>query len=396
MDNLGFRLSQDDRFVYCTLSHVFKYLSARDLVNCAQVCSSWKWIVNDSLLWKNVKTVYGCKKHLSEVLKCHGGDITELMIEGIYGKNRYLDLFGSQDISKVKKIALTYCHFEAVEMLARSNRDVEKMHLQFMDEFPRSSKVLTKLGVFNQLTHLEIVEFSPNRCLENADFLKSLYKLKHLALWSNCEKQVWYDVANQSTLTSLNLYAGDPNCIQVLFAEKEILRINDLERLEITNTHYQLFARENFLRKKPLPYKMIRDHYKYVILKPSHDIYYAPQNIAILKVLADFGDRLQRFKWIIGDCSAKHISFPQRDYYKLLKDEELIEISELDIWRASGIESVPLNRIVEVIEDLLWDATVVIRHITQIEEVKPKCIMCDYSKDTSYRNFFSSFFETFS
>lgn len=394
--DIGFRLSRDDRFIFCTLSHVFKYLSARDLVNCSLVCPLWKWIAQDPLLWKNVKTVYGCQKHLLDVFKCHSGDTTELMIEGIYGKNRYVEILGSHDITTVKKIALTYCHFDAVEVIARAKPDVVEMHLQFMDEFLRGPKVLTKLGLFSKLTHLEIVEFSPNRCLENADFLKSLYKLKHLALWTNCEKQVWYDVAEQSTLQSLNLYAGDTNCIQVLFAEERILKITELKRLQITNTQYQLYAREYFLKRDPLPFKMIRDHYTYTVRKPPYDCYYADQNITILKVLAELGERILNFTWYIEDSPDRMMSVPRREYFELLREEDVMEISDWHIQYAKGMESVSIRSLTEVVEDLLWEATVIIKHINQLEEVKPKCMMCDNSKNVPYRKFFSQFFKTFS
>lgn len=57
------------------LVHIFKYLSAREILNCSECCKRWNYVSRDTLLWRSkfredFKIAKGIKIKPSELIVC--------------------------------------------------------------------------------------------------------------------------------------------------------------------------------------------------------------------------------------------------------------------------------------------------------------------------------------
>lgn len=385
MDNISWRLAHDDKFAYNTLIHVFKYLSVSDLINCAQVCTTWKWIVAGNTVWNDLH-VYVCENHYKDVLDYHGGNLKNLMLD-MHSVNDFREVC-LRNVKKVEKIALTYCYYDSLTDLSKYNNTIKQMHIQFMDRFDKKPKVFENLKNFWHLTHLDVVEFSLYHLLKDAKFLYFMPQLQHLSLWGHCEEEVWFDVVEQTQLQSLHLYSGDENCMDVMFKYGEIEKLTNLKRLKISNVCFEVVIRQNKKRHK--------DRYLFTLWKTEPD-YFAKENILMLSTFVDLKNQLEVLEWVSAESNAG-FSFPVSEL-----DDLFVSMSTFHPMICLPIESNDDNVIVPFfeLEDLLksWmpNTKVSVMHAeTMASTTKlPHCVICGKQKFVQYSYFFGPFFESF-
>lgn len=385
MENLGLRLAQDDQFVYNTLIHIFKYLPVSDLINCARVCSTWKWVVAADTIWNDLH-VYVCENHYKDILNYHGGNLKNLMLD-IHSLNDFEEVC-QLDVKKVEKIALTYSYYDSLHILSKYNNTIKQMHIQFMDRFQTEPKVFDHLKNFCHLTHLEIVEFSPYHLLKDAKFLYFMPKLEHLSLWSRCEEEVWFDVVEQTQLQSLHLYSGDENCMDVMFKYGEIEKLTNLKKLKISNVCFEVVIRKN---KKPS-----KDRYLFTLWKTEPD-YFAEDNILMLSTLVDLKDQLEVLEWISAE-SIDGVSFPIIDLNELFLTMSTVHhVVCLPLENNDENVLVPFSELENIIKLWMPDTKVSVMYSeTMARKTKlPQCVMCGKKKFVQYSYFFGSFFNSF-
>lgn len=386
MENLDNRIAKDERFACNTLIHVFRYLPVSDLINCAQVCSMWKWIVASNTLWHNLH-LYVCENHYKDVLNYHGGHLKNLMLD-MHSLEDFEEVC-RRDVKKVEKIALTYCSYDFLKVLSKYNDEIKQMHIQFMDRFDKEPKLFDDLKHFRHLTHLEVLEFSMAYLLKEAKFLYFMPYLQHLALWSRCQDQVWYDVAEQTQLQSLHLYTSDENCIDILFKYGEIVKLTNLKRLKISNMAFETLIHENEIPSN--------DRYVFSLFRREAG-YFADENILMVSILLDLKIHLELLEWVNVE-SEKGVSFPISDFKDLFFPTRTID----DLLQCFPLENgddtiiVPFLQLEYLLKAKMPNTKLSIKYAdTVVTETKlPHCVICGKQKFAQYSYFFESFFKSF-
>ncbi|XP_066263050.1 uncharacterized protein [Euwallacea similis] len=247
MENtVGHRLTTDDSFAFNTLINVFEYLKFKDLLNCAQVCKTWLWVIKTDSLWKDI-SVYSCAEHVCTPVDMFGSNLRHLEIVDPYRlpPDRFSKLCSR--LPMIKNIGLHTCDVyhliilaqKASEKLERISAEVCYGHADW--EF---------FDVFQKLTHLDIT--ITHQMTRNEHYLFKSKKLRHLKFFMMRREGIKDNVVYLEFLESLCINMGlEYSFMHGLFQDRTIKHLKALTKLQINNmiTKYHIMKNLQLLPK---------------------------------------------------------------------------------------------------------------------------------------------------
>ncbi|XP_066138499.1 uncharacterized protein [Euwallacea fornicatus] len=242
-DSLGHRLAAHDAFAYNTLINVFKYLDFKDLLNCAQVCSLWYWIVRTDLLWRNVR-VYSCSEHVCIPVYLFGSNLRHLEIVDPYRLPSESFAKLCEHLPVIKRIGLHGCNIYHLETLSKTVSDkLDEMSVE-VSYGKTDWKFFSR---FQNVSHLDIT-VRGGRVKDVRYFLRSA-KLRHLKMFMVTTSVQDY-LAPLELLESLCFNIGLNNSwLFDIFESNRIRDLTALTKLQIHNlgSNYHIMSNLKFL-----------------------------------------------------------------------------------------------------------------------------------------------------
>lgn len=231
MANIGEILVSEEIFVYNTLIYVLEYLDIKDLINCAQVCPLWKWVVSEDPRWKNVQ-ICCCENDLKQLNRALGGYMQDVVIKMNRSKpTKVFKEFVKEN--NLTNITLVDCRMEHLYLLSRYQRNLDELHAVLAEIDPHPL-VIKRMNAFANLTFLEVNDPGP---VTELNCLRYQPQLRHLTLTSKYGPTTWYEVLSLIKLESLTIYGDLGNYhhhwIDILFEQGWILWLPDLEKLKL-------------------------------------------------------------------------------------------------------------------------------------------------------------------
>lgn len=155
---LGVRLSTEYAFSYMTMERVFRYLNVTDLICASQVCSMWKWIINESAILAD-RQFGTCSLHIDIIGQNYGPLIKDL---ALYQFNRndwgqFLNAIGN--LKDLRKLNLVHS-YPVLQALPLVSHDIKELYLWTENQYELSSTM-----EFSSSPSITTISYGNTQCI---------------------------------------------------------------------------------------------------------------------------------------------------------------------------------------------------------------------------------------